>query len=145
MSPSLNMRRAFLLYDGLCGFCDRAVQFTLRHDHSDVFRFAPLQSDVASEILRRHGQDPAALSTVVLVLDPDHPNERLLLRSDAVLGVLSTLGWPWKFAAAVGWLCPRAIRDLVYDWVARIRYRIFGRYSACPLPTPAQRQKFLAQ
>jgi predicted DCC family thiol-disulfide oxidoreductase YuxK len=144
-STSGAVDRAFLLYDGICGLCDRAVQFTLRHDRKDVFRFAPLQSDLASAILLRHGQDPAALNTVVLVLEPQLHGERLVTRSDAVLALLSKLGLPWSGLAAAGRLCPRIIREQLYDWIARRRYRMFGRYDSCPVPTAAQREKFLDQ
>jgi predicted DCC family thiol-disulfide oxidoreductase YuxK len=138
------MPHAVLLYDGLCGLCDRAVQFTLRYDRDDLFRFAPLQTALAAAILRRHGFDPAVLTTAVLVLDPELPTERLMIRSNAVLQLLSGLGPPWTVIAAVGRLCPHWIRDRIYDWVASVRYRVFGRYSSCPVPTPAQRLKFLA-
>ena len=138
------MPSAILLYDGLCGLCDRAVQFTVRHDRDDVFRFAPLQTALAATILRRHGFDPAVLTTAVLVLDPELPTERLLIRSDAVLQLLSSIGPPWKVIASLGRFCPRWIRDRIYDWLASVRYRVFGRYSSCPVPTPAQRLKFLA-
>ena len=138
------MQRAILLYDGLCGLCDRVVQFTLRHDHDDAFRFAPLQSAFAATILLRHGCDLTVLTTAVLVLDLELPTERLLIRSDAALGLLLGLGPPWKFAGALGQLCPRWIRDRVYDWVASFRFRVFGRYSSCPVPSSTQRQKFLA-
>ncbi len=138
------MGHSILLYDGTCGLCDRAVQFTLRHDHGDLFRFAPLQGDCAASILGRHALDVSQLSTVVLVLDPQLPTERLLTRSDAALAVLATLGVPWSLIAAVGRLCPRGVRDHIYDWVARHRYRMFGRHDACTLPATEQRKKFLA-
>jgi predicted DCC family thiol-disulfide oxidoreductase YuxK len=137
------MRRAIVLYDGLCGLCDRVVRFTLRHDRHDVFRFAPLQSALASQIIRRHVLDPQTLNTVVLVLDPDLSTERLLIRSDAALALLARLGAPWMLLAALGSLCPRMIRDRVYDCIARNRYRVFGGYESCPLPSAVERRKFL--
>ena len=139
------MLRNILLYDGQCGLCDRVVQFVLRHDRRDQFRFAPLQSDFARAILERHRYDSSNLATVVLVLDFDHPAERLLVRYDAALGVLARLGGFWRMLAFVGRCCPRLIRDLIYDGIARNRYRIFGRHEQCLLPNAAQRQKFLAE
>jgi predicted DCC family thiol-disulfide oxidoreductase YuxK len=133
-----------MLYDGTCGLCHRAVQFTLRHDHDDAFRFAPLQSEVAASILKRHDRDPSQVNTVVLVLDPQSPTERLLTRSDAALAVLARLGIRWRVIAALGRLCPRTLRDRLYDWVAHNRYRIFGRRDSCVLPAVDQSKKFLA-
>jgi predicted DCC family thiol-disulfide oxidoreductase YuxK len=141
----VNLNHAILLYDGLCGLCDRAVQFTLRRDRDDIFRFAPLQSDFAAQILRRHALDPTAMNTVVLVLDPDSPTERVLTRSGAAIGVLSRLGGRWKILATIGSLVPLTVRDVIYDRIARNRNRWFGRYQSCPVPSPAQRQKFLAE
>lgn len=138
------MTSAILLYDGTCGLCDRAVQFTLRHDRDDVFRFAPLQSEFAAPILERHGVNSLSLSTVVLVVDYELPSERILTRSDAFLTLLAQLSAPWRIIASIGRLCPRGLRDRIYDWIARNRYRIFGRHDVCSIPVPAQRKKFLA-
>ncbi|HKR60260.1 MAG TPA: DUF393 domain-containing protein, partial [Pyrinomonadaceae bacterium] len=74
-----------VLYDGVCGLCNRLNQFLLRRDGQDRFRFASLQSDVAAQLLQRHGTDAIDLDTVYVVADYGMPNERLLSRSDAVL------------------------------------------------------------
>ena len=108
------------------------------------FRFAALQSPLAREILTRHGRDPRDLDTLYLVLARGRPDERLLRKSDAALWILRALGGPWR-AAGVLRLVPRAVRDLGYDLVARTRYRLFGRYGACPLPDPRHRARFLDQ
>jgi predicted DCC family thiol-disulfide oxidoreductase YuxK len=132
-----------LLYDGVCGLCNRLVQFTLRHDHSDVFRFASLQSAGAEEILKRHGASAADLDTFYVVADPGQPSEHLFARSDAVAYVLRELGAGWKFVAVLWKLLPRAVRDGLYNLVARHRYQIFGRFDVCRLPDPWVRHKFL--
>jgi predicted DCC family thiol-disulfide oxidoreductase YuxK len=139
------MYLAILLYDGMCGLCDRAVQFTLRRDRHDIFGFAPLQSRFAAQILQRHRNAPAELSTVALVLNPNLPDEVLLTRSDAVLELLSRLALPWRLLAAFGRLWPQGLRDRIYDWVARNRYRAFGRHEYCEVPAPDQRRKFLSE
>ena len=131
-----------VLYDGVCGLCNRLVQFLLKRDNHDRFRFASLQSEFASDLLTRHGADPHDLDTVYVVVDYGQPNERLLARSDAVLYMLRELSGFWKLAG-VGGVLPKAFRDAVYKIVARNRYRIFGKYESCMLPEPQHRAKFL--
>ena len=132
-----------LFYDGVCGFCDRTVRFVLRHDPSGRFRFAPLQSTYAAAALARHGRDAGDLDTVALLLAPDTAAERLLARSDAVVAILQGLGGVWRALALVRWL-PRRLRDAAYDAFARRRYRWFGRFDQCPLPSVELRARLAA-
>lgn len=134
-----------LLYDGVCGLCHRLVQFILRHDHAAIFRFAALQSQFAAPILARHDANLTDLDTVYVVVNHDLADERLLPRSDAVLFTLQQLGGLWRTAAFLLRLFPLAIRDAAYGLVARNRYRTFGRYESCPIPTQATRTRFLDQ
>jgi predicted DCC family thiol-disulfide oxidoreductase YuxK len=133
-----------VLYDGVCGLCNRLVQFILKRDTTDRFRFASLQSDFAQQLMTRHGVDPHDLDTVYVVKDHGLSNERLLARSDAILFMLSQLGSIWKLSS-VGRVLPRALRDAVYKIVARNRYRVFGKHESCMLPEPKHRAKFLDQ
>jgi predicted DCC family thiol-disulfide oxidoreductase YuxK len=139
------MPHPILLYDGVCGLCNRFVQFILRRDPHGIFRFASLQSVLASQILQRHGLDAADLDTVYVVVNPDKPSESLLARSDAVIYVLKQLGGGWRICALFGKLFPRPLRDFFYSLVARIRYLVFGRYDICPLPTEETRARFIDQ
>jgi predicted DCC family thiol-disulfide oxidoreductase YuxK len=132
-----------LLYDGVCGLCNRFVQFVLKRDAEDRFRFASLQSDLAATILQRHHRDPHDLDTLYLVTNYQEPDERLTARSDAVLAVLRQLGGFWRTAAFALQLLPRWLRDWKYSLVARTRYRLFGKYDACPLPREKDRHRFL--
>ena len=134
------MRRAIVLYDGLCGLCDRVVQFSLLHDCHDVFRFASLQSDLALQIIRRHGLDPQALNSEALVLDADFSTEQLVIHSDAALASLAKFGAPWMLLAALGSLCPRMIRLCLHRAQP---LRVFGHYESCPIPSALQRRKFM--
>lgn len=131
-----------VLYDGVCGLCNRFVQFVLKHDRAGRFRFAALQSDLAAAVLRRHGLDPASLSTVIVVLGLDQPDERLLAKSRAALHVLGSLGGPWGALRLLN-LVPTRLLDFGYDLVARNRYRVFGRSDSCMLPSAEQRSRFL--
>jgi predicted DCC family thiol-disulfide oxidoreductase YuxK len=137
------MTHPILLYDGVCGLCNRMNQFVLRHDRAGVFRFASLQSALAGCILARHGADAADLDTVYVVVNPDQPDEHLLARSDAVIFVLKQLGGFWGLTGFVLRFKPRFLRDLGYRVVARNRYRFFGRAETCFLPSSENRGRFL--
>jgi predicted DCC family thiol-disulfide oxidoreductase YuxK len=132
-----------ILYDGVCGLCNRLVQFLLKHDRAGRLRFASLQSDFAAKVLGRHGIDPKDLDTVQVVVNYDQPDERVLQRSDAILRAGRELGGFWGASASVGKVVPRGLRDLVYRFVATNRYRVFGKYDTCMLPDQNQRSRFL--
>jgi predicted DCC family thiol-disulfide oxidoreductase YuxK len=136
-------KSSVILYDGVCGFCDRLVQMVLRKDKRDRFRFASLQSPFAKNVLESHGLSPTQLDTVYLLLDQGEPTERLLARSEAVLEILRGLGGFWVAEAGILSMAPRMIRDRLYDAVAQNRYRMFGRYESCMVPSPRHRMKFL--
>lgn len=132
-----------ILYDGVCGLCNRGVQFLLKRDKRARLKFASLQSDFAAKVLARHGIDPKDLDTVHVVLNHDRSDEQILGRSDAVLRAWHELGGAWKLLAAISRIIPRAFRDLVYRFVATNRYRVFGKFETCMLPDPNQRSRFL--
>ena len=136
------MSNLIILYDGVCGLCNRLNQFLLKRDHQDRLLFASLQGELARKILERHGADPTDLDTVYVVENYDTPNERLFKRSDAILRVVTELDGVWKIAS-VGKVLPRTIRDLFYKVVAGNRYRVFGKYDTCMMPDPKYRRKFL--
>jgi len=134
--------KPIVLYDGVCGLCNRLNQFLLKRDGRDRLRFASLQSQLANALLKRHGVDSLDLDTVYVVLDYDLPGERLLSRSDAIIHALMQLDGIWKLAS-FGRVLPKFLRDGLYRIVARNRYRIFGKHETCMLPDPKQRHKFL--
>jgi predicted DCC family thiol-disulfide oxidoreductase YuxK len=135
--------RTILLYDGLCPLCNGFVRFLLRQDRRQIFFFAPLQGALAQTLLTRHGIDPTALDTVVLVLAEGTPAEWLLVRSDAATQALVMLGGGWALWARILQRLPRGLREARYRFVARWRYRIFGKYAACPLPAQKHAARFL--
>lgn len=136
------MTAPVVFFDGVCGLCDRAVQLILRRDRRKVFRFAPLQSELARRTLERHHRSPAALDTFYLLITDPQGHERLLPKSRAALEVARRLGFPWSLARLLG-VFPTSWLDLAYDAVARRRYRLFGRREACVLPSPEHRARFL--
>jgi predicted DCC family thiol-disulfide oxidoreductase YuxK len=138
--------RALMIFDGLCGLCNRAVQWVVRRDHSDRFRFVPQQSALAAAILSRHGIDREAMlksNSVYLVLDFGSDHERLLAQSDVTVNLLLRLGGRFRVFGIVLRAVPAFLRNAAYRLFARNRYRLTGRYDVCPLPTDAERKKFL--
>jgi len=127
-----------LLFDGVCNLCHGTVRFVLDHDRDARFRFAPLQSEVGRALLARFALDPDALDTIVLI-----DEARAYRRSDAALRVARRLGAPWSWLVPLAAI-PRPLRDAVYDFIARRRYRWFGKKDACPLPRPEWSDRFLA-
>ncbi|MBU6154039.1 MAG: DUF393 domain-containing protein [Bdellovibrionales bacterium] len=130
-----------LFFDGLCGLCDHLVQFLLNHDSNGRIFFIALQSDLALKILTDHGVPPdeiAELSTVYLL-----SNGVVYRRSRAVFRVLSFLPAPWSFGQSL-LLVPAFLADPLYRFVAKIRYRIFGRLDQCRIPTTHEKKRFLS-
>ena len=131
-----------LLYDGICGFCDTAVQTILRLDRRGSLRFAPLDSDFSRAVIARH-PELEGVDSVVFVDNAGRPDESVAVRSAAALRVVDYLGGPYR-ALSVAGLIPAPVRDRLYDGFARIRYRVFGTKDTCPIPAPEVRARFLA-
>ncbi len=126
-----------VLFDGVCNLCNGAVQFLLQRDRSRRLRFASLQSAAGQALLRPHGLAADRLETIV-VLDGGHAH----VQSDAALLLARRLPWPWPLLAVLV-VCPRPLRDALYTFVARHRYRWFGRRESCLLPTAETAGRFL--
>ncbi|HEY6374602.1 MAG TPA: DCC1-like thiol-disulfide oxidoreductase family protein [Edaphobacter sp.] len=131
-----------LLYDGICVLCNGVVRFLLRHDTQNLFLFVPLESPLATELLAPFGPQPTQ-EGVALIIDTLTPTARLYHRSDAVSQALLLLSAPWRQLGRTLAIIPRPLRELGYSIVARLRYRIFGRYDTCPLPTPHERDRII--
>ena len=125
-----------ILFDGVCVFCSRWVRLVMRLDRERRFRFLPIQSERGRALAARHGIDPDAPETNAVVWD-----DRLWFKSDAALTVLGA--FPETAPLAGLKRLPRALRDPVYDLIARNRYRIFGRTDQCMVPSAAERERFL--
>ncbi|HRD54671.1 MAG TPA: DCC1-like thiol-disulfide oxidoreductase family protein [Flavobacteriales bacterium] len=129
------MPERIIFFDGVCGLCNRFVDRLLRIDRDGLLRFAPLQGSTAQKLLPSGMAD--ALSSVVYLR-----NGQVLTRSDAALLTLIDLGG-WRAMHRVWFVFPRALRDAVYEWIARNRYKWFGKREACRLPTPEEQERFL--
>jgi predicted DCC family thiol-disulfide oxidoreductase YuxK len=128
-----------VFYDGHCGLCHGGVKFIVRRDRAGAFRFAPLQGPTFESSISP--AERAAMPDSMAVRTADG---RLLLKSDAWRYILRRLGGIWKVLAAVVSIVPRPLQDVAYDFVARIRFRIFGRREdVCPIVPPELRGRFL--
>ena len=126
-----------ILFDGVCNLCSTVVLWIIARDTRAVFRFASLQSDAGRAALAAAGGPKKLPDSVVLIQDG-----RVLTCSDAAIGIAAELGFPWSLARA-GLVVPRGVRDVVYRWIARNRYRWFGKQETCMVPTAALRERFL--
>lgn len=134
--------RALLLYDGLCGLCNRLNRFVLTHDRREIFDFASLQSDVARAKLAAFGVDSAALTTMYVIVGYDSASPALLQRGRAALFVAKMLGAPWSWLG-IARVFPDALLNWSYDVLSRNRHRLFGRTNVCEVPAPDVRARFL--
>lgn len=128
--------RPIVFFDGVCGLCNGSVDWLLTQDHRGVLRFAPIQGETAARMLGRPDDNPESWSMVLV--DRTGRYER----SDAVIRIARHLGGGWRWASLL-FMIPRGLRDAAYRWIARNRYRFFGRREACRIPTPAERDRFL--
>jgi len=130
-------KRPIIVFDAECLLCSANAQFVLVHDRRDRFLLASMQGEAGSALYRHFGIDPADPDTLIVV-----EGDCVRRDSDAILAIWAGLGWPWR-AGAILRLVPRVLRDSVYRWVARHRYRLFGKRDTCWLPDPAFRDRML--
>ena len=136
--PSASAIPEILFYDGHCALCHGAVKFVLKRDRAGSFHFAPLQGETFQSRVPGEKRAGLADSVVVLTLKGD-----LLIRSSAFLYILRKIGGGWKILAGVLAVIPRPLRDVVYDLIARIRYKVFGtRDELCPIVPHDLRSRF---
>jgi len=131
-----------ILYDGVCGVCNRFNRFVLKRDPKARFVFAPLQTETARSLLAPHGLTPDDLDTLYVIVSEPGGSRRALSKARAVFFVLAELGGKWRALAALRVL-PKFLLNLGYDAFARHRYRWLGRWNTCPLPKPEELSRFL--
>jgi len=131
------LTRTLVLFDGVCVLCNGFVDFLLPRDPNGELTFGALQSEAGKQALRDAGLSDAMPETVLVIDDG-----RVYQESTAVLRVFRRLGWPWR---ALAWLrvVPRPLRDVVYRFIAKRRYRLTGRRDSCRIPSPTERARFL--
>ncbi len=134
--------RNLVFFDGVCVLCDGTMRFLYQQDHAKCLWYASLQGETAEELNRRSGFLKEGLKSVVFVERYGGTDEQIFYRSDAILQILGRLSGVWRVLFCLRFI-PRPIRDTVYDWIARNRYRWFGQKESCSIPDPAMRERYL--
>lgn len=146
VTPELPSVPYLVLYDGVCGLCNHAVQFILKRDPPGRFHFVPLQSAAAQAVLERHElHSPAPEPTYdsfILLLAPGTPQESALIKWQAALRTAEGLGGGYKLLARCAFWIPLRTGNWIYDQIAVRRYRWFGKHDTCLLPSPSERTRF---
>ena len=141
MQPTiLSNKHNYIIYDGVCVFCNYWVNWLIKRDRKDLFRFIPLQTKLGQTLLSERNISSDKIESIVYI----QPEQAYFLKSDAILNLLRELT-PWKYFALILKIFPRQIRDFVYDLIAVNRYTLFGRHQQCEIPPSAIRQKFLLE
>lgn len=130
--------KKIILFDGVCNLCDSSVQYVIKHDKKDRFRFVPLESELGQKILKHIGINPIHTDSIVLY----EPGISYFYKSTAALEIAKGLSGIFTLAAVFK-ILPTGIRDAVYDYVAKNRYNWYGKKEACMIPTPELKAKFL--
>jgi predicted DCC family thiol-disulfide oxidoreductase YuxK len=133
----ISQSHKIILFDGVCNLCNGAVNFVITHDKKDRFKFAPLQEEVGKRLMKEYHIDASETDSIILI-----DNGKAYIKSAAALRIAKGLNgaYPLLYIFIV---LPEFLRNWVYDWVAKNRYRWFGKRESCIVPTPELKQKFL--
>lgn len=136
--PSFPDDRPIIVFDGYCALCSGWAQFVLRHDKAEKYRLLPAQSELGRAIYMHYGLHPEDYETNILI-----ENGEAFFKSEGSIRMAEGLGFPWSLAAIFR-ILPLALRDPLYEWVARNRLKFFGKRESCYRPAPQDRHRFLA-
>jgi len=122
--------KKIILFDGVCNLCDSAVQYVIKHDRKDIFRFVPLQSELGQQILKHIGINPINIDSIILY----EPGIAYYYKSSAAMGIAKSLGGFFHFGTVFR-VIPAGISNFIYDYVAKNRYKWYGKKESCMIPT----------
>ncbi|MBA9074966.1 putative DCC family thiol-disulfide oxidoreductase YuxK [Flavobacterium gossypii] len=130
--------KKIILFDGVCNLCDSSIQFIIKHDKKDLFRFVALQSEIGMEIIKHIGVDTSKIDSILLY----EPGKAYYYKAEAALKIAKELGGIYT---AISWfgILPKFLTNSVYDYIAKNRYKWYGKKDACMIPTPELKAKFL--
>jgi predicted DCC family thiol-disulfide oxidoreductase YuxK len=131
--------KSIILFDGLCNLCESSVQFVIKHDTKDQFRFVSLQSELGQKILNHIGINPKNIDSIVLY----QPGKAYYYKSNAAIQIARQLGGLFHFGTLFR-IIPTGLRNMMYDYVAKNRYQWYGKKESCMIPSPELKAKFLA-
>ncbi|MGQ3678070.1 thiol-disulfide oxidoreductase DCC family protein [Tenacibaculum discolor] len=135
---NLPSNKKVILFDGVCNFCNNSVRKVIKYDTKNMFLFASLQSDIGKEITQYLGIDTSKVDSIILY----EPNISYDIKSSAALKIMNGFGGVWKLTQ-VFWILPEGLRNIVYDYIAKNRYKWFGKKEACMIPSKEIQEKFL--
>jgi predicted DCC family thiol-disulfide oxidoreductase YuxK len=138
MNDTDSAGKAIVLFDGVCNFCNGTVNFIIRRDRENRFRFAALQSEAGQELLRQYDLNAPGIDSVILI-----ENGKAFTHSTAALKIARHLGGSWQIFSVFQFV-PQRVRDFFYRLFARNRYRLFGKRDVCMMPTPEIKARFLS-
>lgn len=130
--------KKIILFDGVCNYCNDKINFIIKHDNKDVFRFVALQSEKGQEIINYLGVNPS-IDSIILY----EPGVAYYVKSEAAFQILKELKAPYQWILLLNFI-PNSVKDLVYDYIARNRYKWYGKKEACMIPTEEIKNKFLS-
>lgn len=130
--------KKIILFDGTCNLCNGAVQFIIKHDKKDIFRFAALQSDLGKEICSYIGVDQTKIDSIILY----NPGIAYYYKSSAAIEIANELGGIHSLISIFK-ILPEKLRNYIYDYIAKNRYKWYGKKESCMIPTPELKAKFL--
>jgi len=135
---NLPQDKKIILFDGVCNLCDSSIQFIIKHDKKDLFRFVALQSEIGMEIIKHIGVDTSKIDSILLY----EPGKAYYYKAEAALKIAKELGGIYT---AISWfgILPKFLTNSVYDYIAKNRYKWYGKKDACIIPTPELKAKFL--
>jgi len=134
----MNNLKKIILFDGVCNLCNRSVQYIIKRDKNDAFRFAALQSEIGEKLVSDRQIDTSKVDSIILI----EPGVAYYVKSDAAIEIAKEIGGAWTMFRLFQWV-PVSIRNIVYDFVARNRYSWYGKKDQCMIPTPELKAKFL--
>ncbi len=131
--------KKIVLFDGVCNLCTGTVTFIIKRDGKDKFRFASLQSEVGKQLMEERHIDPSSNNSIIVI----EPQVAYYVKSTAAIEIAKELGGLWPVLQVFSYIFPEGIRDSIYEFIAKNRYKWFGKKDSCMIPTPALKSKFL--
>lgn len=129
---------SLVLFDGVCNLCNQAVDFIIRKDKNNNFKVGALQDSLVKDLLKTYTINEDYLDSLILI-----QGDEVFYKSSAALRIAKDLGGFWQ-VLYIGILLPRSLRDSIYDWIGRNRYKWFGKKETCRLPSPEEKEKFIS-
>jgi len=130
--------KKIILFDGVCNLCNNTVLTIIKHDKKNTFLFSSLQSEAGKKITQQLGIDTQKTDSIILF----EPTDSYTIKADAALKIMISFGGLWNLVK-IAWLLPKKLRNIVYDFIAKNRYKWFGKKDSCMIPTPELNSKFL--